>query len=237
MGTGAFSKKIGDGGAAADAHLFFFGAGGKTGRAALDDEAGKFLAVDFREDDVDVGESAVGDPHFLAVENPVLAVGREHGAGARGERIGSGLRLGEAVAGEQFAGGDFRQIFLLLLFGAEIDDGHGADAGVAAVRDGERGVAGEFFGEDRGGNFVEPRAAVRFGNAGAEQADFAGLLEHLGHQMLVFVRFQLGDRGHDFFLHEFFGGLADQALVVGEVRGSEDVFGAAGSDAGMRRRD
>ena len=48
--------------------------------------------------------------------------------------------------------------------------------------------------------------------------------------MFVFVRFQLGDLRHDFLLHEFFGGLADQALVIGEIRGSEDVFGAARSD-------
>ena len=40
--------------------------------------------------------------------------------------------------------------------------------------------------------------------------------------------FQLGDRGHHFLLHKFFGGLADQALVIGKIRGSEDVFGAAG---------
>ena len=140
------------------------------------------------------------------------------------------MRLGEAIAGKQFAGGDLRQIFLFLLFGAEIDDGNRADAGVAAVRDGERAVAGEFFRENRGGNFVEARAAICFGNPAAQQADFSGLLQHLSHQMPVFVRFELGDRGHDFLLHEFFGGLADQALVVGEIRGSEDIFGAAGSD-------
>src|SRR5271154_6496481 len=48
--------------------------------------------------------------------------------------------------------------------------------------------------------------------------------------MLIFVGFEFGDRWDDFLLHEFVGGLADQALVVGKIRGSEDVFRAAGGD-------
>ena len=32
--------------------------------------------------------------------------------------------------------------------------------------------------------------------------------------------------GSDFLGDEFFGGLADQALIVGEFGGREDVFGA-----------
>ena len=32
--------------------------------------------------------------------------------------------------------------------------------------------------------------------------------------------------GSDFLGHELLGGLADQALIVGEFGGSEDVFGA-----------
>ena len=103
------------------------------GVAALDDEAGKFFAVHFGEDDEHIREAAVGDPHFLAVQNPVLAVRRKHGARARSQRVRTGLRLGEAVAGNPFAGGDLRQIFFLLLFGAEINDGNRADARVAAV--------------------------------------------------------------------------------------------------------
>ena len=45
------------------------------GKAALDDEGGELLAVDLREDDEDVGESAVRDPHLLAVER-VTAIAR-----------------------------------------------------------------------------------------------------------------------------------------------------------------
>ncbi len=123
LGHQAILKKDRRGGAAVQTHLFFFGAGREAGVAALDDEAGEFFAVDFGEDDVDVGKAAVGDPHLLAVEHPVLAIGREHGARAGSLRVGAGLRLGEAIGGQPFAGGKLRKIFLLLLFGAEINDG------------------------------------------------------------------------------------------------------------------
>jgi len=98
------------------------------------------------------------------------------------------------------------------------------------MRDGEGAVAGEFFGENGRGNFVEAGATVGFGNAATEQADFSGFFEHLGHEMFIFVRFQLGDRRHHFFLHEFFGGLAYEALIIGKIRRCEDILGTAGSD-------
>ena len=43
--------------------------------AALDEERGELLAVDLREDGEQIGEAAVGDPHLLAVEQVVPAVG------------------------------------------------------------------------------------------------------------------------------------------------------------------
>ncbi len=93
------------------------------------------------------------------------------------------------------------------------------------MRDGERCVAGQFFGEDGGGDFVEARAAVFFGNRAAEQADFAGLLQHLRHQVLLCALRVPGSLGTTSFLNKFLGRLADQALVVGKIRGSKDVFG------------
>jgi hypothetical protein len=40
--------------------------------------------------------------------------------------------------------------------------------------------------------------------------------------------FQLGDQWSDFLGDEFFGGLADQPLVVRQFRGGENVFRARG---------
>ncbi len=170
---------------ALDAHLFFFRAGGESRRAALDDKAGEFLAIHFREHDEHVREPAVRDPHFLPVQNPVFSVGRQHGARARGERIRTGLRLGQAIAGKFFAGGDARQISLLLFFRAEINDRDRADAGVAAVRNGEGSIAGEFFGQERRGNFVQRRAAVFFRNRSAEQAQLRRLFSAFAASALL----------------------------------------------------
>ena len=64
----------GRGGAAFDAHLLFFGAGFDAGPRALHQERREFLAADLCEDRVEVRKAAVGDPHFLAVEDVVLAV-------------------------------------------------------------------------------------------------------------------------------------------------------------------
>ena len=70
------------GGRAADAHLLLFGADGEAGEVFLDQERGELLAVNLGEDGEQVGEVGVGDPHLLAVQDVVLAVGRQHGAGA-----------------------------------------------------------------------------------------------------------------------------------------------------------
>src|SRR5262245_17197694 len=50
------------------AHLVFFRTRGQS-RLPFDDERAELVAIDFGEDDEDVGETTVGDPHLLAVEN------------------------------------------------------------------------------------------------------------------------------------------------------------------------
>ena len=86
------------GGRAADAHLLFFGADGEAGEVLLDQEGGELLAVDLGEDGEQVGEVGVGDPHLLAVQDVVLAVGRQHGAGAAVHRVGAAGALRQRVA-------------------------------------------------------------------------------------------------------------------------------------------
>ena len=63
-----------------------FSAAAHPGKGALDEEGSEFFSADFGEDGEEIGCAAVGDPHFLAVENVMFAVGREVGASARGER-------------------------------------------------------------------------------------------------------------------------------------------------------
>ena len=44
------------------------------------------------------------------------------------------------------------------------------------------------------------------------------------------MRLELGNYGHHFLGDEFFRGLPDQALVIGEIGGGENVVGRAGGD-------
>src|SRR5207245_10014339 len=74
---------------AAQAHFLFLGPDRKSRKAALDDKGGKFFAVHFREDREYSRESAVGDPHVLAVQDAMAAVRRQSGPGAGIQRDGT----------------------------------------------------------------------------------------------------------------------------------------------------
>jgi len=57
--------------------------------------------------------AGVGDELLRAVDDPLVAL--EARGGASGAGVGASLRLGEAEAAHQLAGGQFGQILLLLL--------------------------------------------------------------------------------------------------------------------------
>ncbi len=152
------------------------GPDGEAGGVALDEEGGELSRRQiFREDSVEVGETAVGDPHLLAVEDVVLAVGREHGAGAGVHRVGAGRRLRQRIGGDPFAGGELGQVLLLLRFGAVPDERQRADAGVRAEGDEKLPVLARCSRRQRGGDFVELEAAVGSGTSMASEAELAGL--------------------------------------------------------------
>src|SRR5438270_719014 len=79
-------------GAALDARLVLLRAQAHAGRALVDDEGAEVLAVDFRERDVDVGESSVAEPHLLAVQDPLFAVGRKDRARLGVHGVAGGAR-------------------------------------------------------------------------------------------------------------------------------------------------
>ena len=94
-----------------------------------------------------------------------------------------------------------------------------------AHADAEGGVGGDFFGKHRGRDPVEPRAAILLRHAATQETDLSRCLEQLRHQAL-FVLLELGDERNDFLGDEFLGHLADQPLIVRQLGGREDVFGA-----------
>src|ERR1700688_880349 len=77
------------GGRAANTHLMFLGAAADTRKGSLHEEGAEFFASDFGEDGKQIGRATVGNPHFLAVEYVVLAVGSQVGTSSRGRRAGT----------------------------------------------------------------------------------------------------------------------------------------------------
>ena len=85
-------------------------------------------------------------------------------------------------------------------------DGHGAQAHVDAIHDGKRGVdAGQLLDDDRFGDVVNGRTAVRFGNGDAVQTVFKeGLPLFRGrHLMLVSVLYGGCQNGFSKVPHQF----------------------------------
>src|SRR5260370_15885059 len=107
-------------------------------------------------------------------------------------RVGASLRFRETVRGEPLAGREFGQIFLLLFLGAEIDDGQRADSGMRSNADAEGAVGGDFFGEYRGGDAVESRAAVFFRHPASEKPDLSRFPHQPTHDAF-FVLFEVSD--------------------------------------------
>ena len=81
-----------------------FCADGESGKSSLDQKRAEFLTVDFCKNREQVGEAGIGDPHFFAVEDVVLAVGREFGASPAIECIGAGGGFRQGVRSDDFAG-------------------------------------------------------------------------------------------------------------------------------------
>ena len=218
----AIVQDEGAGGRSANAHFVLFGADGKSRKSSFDQERGKLFAVNFCEHREQVGEARVGNPHLLAVEDVVLAVGRKHGTGAAIEGVGTRTRFRQGVRAHNFSRGQTRQVLLLLLFGAEINDGQQANAAVGAPGGGKPGVLGNVVGDDGGGDFVHFQAAVGFGNFNSAEAEVAGFLQQVARDREILVFDFIGLR-QDFVVGKLFGGLPDHLLLFGKIFGSEDI--------------
>ena len=145
---------------------------------ALGDQEALDALVGCGPHDGDVGDRPVGDPHLLAVQDPVITVAARAGAHRAGVRARVGL--GQAEAADRLAGGHARQPLLLLLLAAPAPDRvHGqraldrdqrADAGVAGLEL----QAGQAVGGGRGA-----RAAVA-GEVHAQDPQLAQRRRELG---------------------------------------------------------
>jgi len=205
-----------------NAHLVLFVPGLEAGKTPLHDERREFLAVNLRKHNVNVGKSAVGNPHLLSVQNVVGSFGVQFRARQRILRVRSCLRFGKAVRANPLTGGQLRQIFPFLLFRSEINNRQRANPRVRAVRHREAAVNRKFLRQNRRGNFVQARPAILLGNAAAHQTDFAAFFHQRRHQPGLLV-LEVFDEREDFLEDKFLGGLPDKPLIVAQISGREDV--------------
>jgi hypothetical protein len=142
----------------------------------LDDEGADALLRP-RENDVEVGDAAVGDPGLFAVEAPAAGAAQR----ARFERldVGAGSRLGERERTDRLAGGRSTQVALLLLGGPGERDGNGREArhGEGEVR--KPGVVGEHFAQQRDRANVGPLRHAVVEESGAAQVLHQALADRI----------------------------------------------------------
>ena len=197
-----------------------------AGKRALDDEGGEVLAVDLGEDDEDVGEAAVGDPHLLAVQHEA-AVRLSRGRRLCAERVRSGSRLAEAVRADDFAGHQLRQIFALLRIRAE--ERQRQDREIRLRAEGRREGRGPRhpLAHNHRRDLVELHAAVLFGDVDREKSQLAAAHQKLSRDgpVLLLQPVQLRqDLVHD----ELFGRTGDEALLFGQAFRRADGLGLRG---------
>ncbi|MNV29434.1 hypothetical protein D3C71_1206610 [compost metagenome] len=122
--------------------------------------------------------SNVGDPHFGAVDDVVVAVF----SGAGGDRgyVGTGARFADADAGDGLAAdGGHQEFFAQGVAAVRGERGDGGQVGTDGERDtGAVGVA-QFFGGDHHVGKVQLQAAVASGLVDTEQSEFAGSPEEV----------------------------------------------------------
>jgi hypothetical protein len=189
--------------------------GGETLETALDDKAAND-ALELGPDNGEVRNGGVGDPVFAAVQ-PIAAVDR---LGLRLHRggIGAAVGFGQAETADQFAGRHPGQEPHLLLLGAEgIDRIHGQRRLDAHGRPVPRIDRLDLARDQAIGHVADARAAVLFGQHGAEKAHLA----KLGHDGAVEgLVTEGGDHaGQKLLAGVGPGRLLDGAFVLGQPAG------------------
>ena len=203
----------------------------QPGQAGRHQEARDPLAAGSRpgEQGVRVGVPAAGDPGLGAGDDVAAAVPLRL-AGQRG-RVGTGLRLGQAVGPEHAAAEQVGQPSLLLLRGAEGGQRETGQA-VHAHRDRDRGPPHGQFLQDLQVHLVRLAAAAqRLGIRQAQQARRTDDLEDLGREDPG--GFRLGDAGRQLALGQLPGQVEQvSGLTAGQhpVHGHDALLATRGRD-------
>ena len=152
------------------------------------------------------------------------AIGGQPRRGARRQRVGARLRLGERVRADQLGARQPRQVTGFLLLGAEVHDRERPDGGVRAQRPGKRRIRRDLLADVRRADLVEPETAVGLGDLEPGQIERRGLAQQLAREIPV-VRVELLLARQHLVAHELGRGLAEEPLLVAEVFAREDIAG------------
>ena len=169
------------------------------------------------EDKEGIGEAGVGGEDLLAVDDVLVAVLHGHGAGTGHVRTSAGLSQTEAA--NLGAVGQGAQPLLLLLLGAELLDGGGAQRGMYGKGDAGAGIdLGHLLHAQHIGEHIAAGAAILLGEGDAEETTILHLLQQAAVILLLLVHL-VGER-----LDALFSKLAVHVLefLVHRVEGKVD---------------
>ena len=177
------------------------------------------LALHLGEHEADVGNAGVGDELLGAVEHPLVAV--EHRRGARGQCVGAGARLGQAVAAAPFAAGEARQPGGLLRVRAEQRHRQRADAVLHHQRQHEGLLAAGALEHPHRHRQRQVQAAVLLGQVEHGQAKLGRLL-HQALQHAGRLGLDVGQPGPHLLVAKAPGGIEQRLVLGAEMLGRED---------------
>ena len=165
----------------------------------------------------------MGDPGLVADDLVDVALARR--AGAQTGEVGAIVRLGEDGGGQDFAGRDLGQIFLLLLLRAADEDQFAGDLRARAERADADVGARQLLGDDAHGDLAHAGAAIFLGNGEAEHAHLGKAGDDLERDVVVLQMPFMG-MGRHIVGGEFVHLAADGLQRLVEAGGADRLGGA-----------
>ena len=145
------------------------------------------IGVGTGEDDIGVSIVAVGDEDLGAVEDVLVTLQLSSGAHAVG--VGTSTGLGQTHSAQLLALSQGNQVLLLLLLGAELQDGPGAQGTVHGEHDGGgSAVLSQLLAADDVGQIGQTSAAVLLGDVGAQHTHLGQLLAGVLGELFLLVQ-------------------------------------------------
>ena len=187
------------GGIADDTHLVLVLADGDAGELHVHDEHGDAAAaalggIGLGVNNAVICKGSAGNEGLAAVQDVVIAV--RNCGGLRAAGIGTGAGLGQTESNDLLTGRAGGQVLLLLLFGAEVEQGAAAE-GVGRVRvNGEHDTsAGQLFDHDGIRQIVAALAAVSDRDLHAGESSLCHLVKDLSVELAGCFQFIAQLRG------------------------------------------